>query len=329
MLTRSSLSCFARLFVGRRSDYALQQDDGRYRRVGRPVTADALCRHLGGSETMGTYVMDEQGRCRFAVFDADGTEGLRLLADVQARLAHDGITSYLELSRRGGHLWVLLASLVPASVLRSFLLPYCPADMEFYPKQDEGTSGRYGSLIRLPLGVHRLAGRRYPFVSWVEGRPVLVARSASATLAWFATMERTMVPAAITTVADTHMPASVQPAREQHAHPSLAKTPPAETSTFTEATIRAWCASQDPFRVIGHYVKLDRRGLGCCPFGEHHSDRKDSHPSFRVYLPRTPSSSCWYCYVWQKGGTLFDFLCSYLDVDARTLWHRILAGETF
>ncbi|HEY6407881.1 MAG TPA: CHC2 zinc finger domain-containing protein [Ktedonobacteraceae bacterium] len=94
-------------------------------------------------------------------------------------------------------------------------------------------------------------------------------------------------------------------------------------------TIHAWCASQNPFEVIGRYVHLDRRGLGCCPFGEHHSDSKDSHPSFKVYQPKRVGGSCWYCYVWEHGGNLFDFLCYWHDESAKTLWHRILTGEVF
>ena len=94
-------------------------------------------------------------------------------------------------------------------------------------------------------------------------------------------------------------------------------------------TIQVWCASQSPLEVIGRYVSLDRRGLECYPFGEHHSDGKDSHPSFRVYQPKRVGGSCWYCYVWEHGGNLFDFLCYWHDVSAKTLWHRILRGEVF
>jgi len=95
----------------------------------------------------------------------------------------------------------------------------------------------------------------------------------------------------------------------------------------TSATIRDWCEAQDPFDMIVRYVKLDKNGLGCCPFGAHHSDGKDSHPSFRVYRPKFAGGSCWYCYVWEQGGNVFDFLCLYLHLDAKALWQRILAGE--
>jgi len=72
---------------------------------------------------------------------------------------------------------------------------------------------------------------------------------------------------------------------------------------------------------------LDRRGMGCCPFGEHHRDRKDRHPSFRVYAPARPGGCCWYCYTWGKGGNVFNFLAHYYRLEARALWSRIRAGE--
>ena len=70
--------------------------------------------------------MNEQGLCRYAVFDADGDDGLDVLLHVQTGLANDGVPSYLEASRRGGHLWVLLDGMYPASEVRRWLLPYCP-----------------------------------------------------------------------------------------------------------------------------------------------------------------------------------------------------------
>src|SRR6266851_9855410 len=62
--------------IGRRNDYALQQDNGRYVRIGVAVTLDALSRHVAGVETMATYVIDEQESCHFAAFDADSLDGL-------------------------------------------------------------------------------------------------------------------------------------------------------------------------------------------------------------------------------------------------------------
>src|SRR2546428_4823033 len=86
MISPHLLTCYARLFVGRRDDYAVQQGDGRYRRAGRPLTYTLLEEHLAGVQTLGTYVIDEQGTCRFAVLDADTPDGRTVLVGVQERL---------------------------------------------------------------------------------------------------------------------------------------------------------------------------------------------------------------------------------------------------
>ncbi len=121
MITDSLLNEYSRMFVSRRDDYAIQQLNGRYLRVGSPLTKIALLNHLNGAQSLGTYVIDERGRCRFAVFDADAHHGLDVLLGMQGQMALDGIPSYLERSRRGGHLWVLLGLSRPKLALA--LLP--------------------------------------------------------------------------------------------------------------------------------------------------------------------------------------------------------------
>src|SRR5437773_2552242 len=154
--------------------------------------------------------------------------------------------SYLEASRRGGHLWVFCDRLVKASQLRRWLLPSCPAGVEFYPKQDEGTSG-FGSLIRLPLGVHRLSHCRYWFISWWPQRLIRVspvAQSVLDSLLWLRTLRRATVP-------DEASLCQVQQVAGQDAEPSLAKKPFDSTMPLATGSIGAWCASQDALQVIG------------------------------------------------------------------------------
>lgn len=316
------LRTFACLCIGRHDDYALQRGDGGYYRVGRMLTFDDLRLHLAGQHTIGTYLITEGGLCRFAVFDADSAAGLVELLAVQSRLSHDGIVSYLEGSRRGGHLRVFLAAPAPAALVRRWLLPYCPAGVEFYPKQDSASFEHPGSLMRVPFGVHLLSGRRYPFVSLVDGKLVPVARSVSDALLWLSTVERVSVPDLATVPEDD--------TRAQLTTKKIAFKKSVNISNAEQGlTIRDWCLSQDARVVIGRYVGLDQRGMGCCPFGWHHSDGRDVHPSFRVYTPSGSDLCCWYCHVLQGGGSLFDFLRLYLNLDARTLWHRILLGEQF
>jgi hypothetical protein len=324
MITDSLLHDYSRMFVSRRDDYAIQQLSGRYLRANRPLTKTALRNQLDGVESLGTYVMDERGRCRFAVFDADMHNGLDVLRGVQGQLAFDGVPSYLERSRRGGHLWVLFQVPVLASQVRGFLLPYCPAGVEFYPKQDEGNG--YGSLIRLPLGVHRLSGCRYPFVEWIAGGLVEVAPTINEMIEWLAVSERVAVPAPALVAAAPAPPHTCGDDTPIVSNPSAKNTAPPPSPAMT---IHEWCAMQDPLALIGGYLQLDDHGMGCCPFGWHHDDGRDAHPSFRVYAPRSASAACWYCYTAALGGNVFDFLLLYYHLDTRTLWHRILSGEVY
>ncbi|GER88884.1 hypothetical protein KDW_30460 [Dictyobacter vulcani] len=304
------LTTYKNLFVGRHDDYAIQLSSGRYRRAKEPLTDVAIFDHLLGTRTYGTYIMDAAGNCRFAVIDADTDDGLDRLWLIQEQLATHGIISYVERSRRGGHLWVFFTHPAPASQVRAWLLRYCPSDMEFYPKQDEGNG--YGSLIRLPLGVHRKSGRRYPFVERHGTDLVTLTLTDDQRIAWFASIRRMDVPQLVLQPKPT-------PARTTHQSFSH----PQQRTTNGPSPIRQWNAEQDHYQVISRYVDLNANGVGQCPFGDHHTGGKDSQASFKVYEPGAPGGYCWYCYTWQKGGSLFDFLKYYYHLDTQELWQRI------
>lgn len=183
MVADSLLQVYASWFVGSLFDYALQTDDGRYYRTREPVTLDVLQAHVNGNITVGTYLLSQDDTCRFAVFDDDSAHGLLRLLSLADALARVGIRSYVESSRRGGHLWVPFVEPVPAWAVRAWLLPFCPPGVEFYPKQATRGTG-VGALIRLPLGVHRLTGQRYPFVYWQANQLMTVPLDLATVLAW-------------------------------------------------------------------------------------------------------------------------------------------------
>ncbi len=333
MVSERHLHILVARCLGRRNDYALQQDNGRYRRVGSPVTWEVLKLHVAGVETIGAYVVDEYQSCHYAVFDADNVDGLVQLLGVQRCLAEGGIDSALEGSRRGGHLWVFFASPLAPGLVRRWLLPYCPAGVEFYPKRAWASWDAPGSLVRVPLGVHRLSSRRYPFLvpahadSGSGDRVVPVAHSVESSLEWLASIRRVLVPARelVQRDDDTGL-ATAQPFLARgvgSGTPSLPHTP------ANRLTIHAWCDRQDSLAVLGRYLRIDGRGMACCPFGSHHDDGRDSHPSLWVHAPTVSGGRCWYCNVWKRGGNLFDFLCLWYGLAPRELWRRILAGEQF
>ncbi|MGH2478050.1 MAG: TOTE conflict system archaeo-eukaryotic primase domain-containing protein [Ktedonobacteraceae bacterium] len=302
--------------IGRRDTFAVQTSRGGYARINRALRLADLADHLAGRVTIGTYLIDQVGRCAFAVLDADQENGLAVLASVGRELASEGATLHLERSRRGGHGWLFFEQAVPADRVRAWLAPIAARHgLELYPKQAAGAG--VGSLIRLPLGVHRKSGRRYPFLG-ADLQPV--GRRASDVLAWLPTAARSGCPV-VPVAADRQFPGNIPdaPGRQDKSFSKTAGTP--------YPSIRAWNAAHDPFSVIGRYVALDRQGVGCCPFGEHHSGGHDTHASFQVYQPHQAGGYCWLCHAGQCGGSLFDFLRLCHGLDARDAWRRIQRGE--
>jgi hypothetical protein len=308
---------YASLFVHCWSQYAVQQRDGSYWRVREPLTLPLLAAHLVGRYTLGTYLLDEQHQCSFAVFDADCGDGLGLLVGLAMELAWQGIPTVLEASRRGGHLWVHLAEPTPARAVRAWLLPSAQTlGIELYPKQD--TLGPDGacSLIRLPLGIHQQARGWFPFVQLNgDGGVVPVGETVWECCDWVCqNVQRVAVPAAVLVQCAAPSPLPVRDMSVMASHKVLSRP--------GRGSIRAWCRAQDIVEVIGRCVPLDRRGIGSCPFKEHHY-RGDRRPSFQVFGGENPH---WYCYTWGRAGDLFDFVCLYYQLSPQEAWQRIQAG---
>src|ERR1700693_1061913 len=85
------VGAYASLFVHCPDAYAVQQRDGSYWRVGEPVTPEGLAAQLAGRWTLGTYLLDQDSSCSFAVFDADSADGLARLIDLADEWQRDGI----------------------------------------------------------------------------------------------------------------------------------------------------------------------------------------------------------------------------------------------
>ena len=153
-------------FMQRWDLYAKQLDDGRYAAIKKNLRPNHLIAHLQGKSTLGAYLLDEESRGRYLVFDADDSPDWRRLKALSGVLAGLGTVSYLEPSRRGGHLWFFFEKPLTGIDIRTFgngLLGFFGIEgMEMFPKQNQLSTGP-GSLIRLPFGIHRRSGRRYGF----------------------------------------------------------------------------------------------------------------------------------------------------------------------
>jgi hypothetical protein len=274
-----------------------------------------LVDHLQGRYTLGTYVLDRQGFCSFAVFDDDRADGLTRLVLLAQELAEQGISLMLEVSRRGGHGWVFFDRPVQARFVRWWLLPYAKRwGMELYPVQDQLRPGGFGNLVRLPLGVHRKSGEWYPFVRVSSvGLLVPVGETVTACCAWVcAHVERVRLPVEVMSMGEGRE-RRVQMVGEKVGESRFGRG---------QGAIRAWCRSQDIVEVIGRYTSLDCRGVGRCPLPGHHR-RGDLRPSLQVFSGDDPH---WYCYTWKRAGNVFDFLQLYYGLPVQQVWKCLQEG---
>jgi len=202
------------------------------------------------------------------------------------------VRSYLECSRRGGHLWLFFDKPVPGVDARSFgkgLIAShgLPDSIELYPKQDVLGDGP-GSLIRLPFGIHRKDGKRYGFIHPCGKK--------------LAPLLRDVIPM-------FYNPQTVPEAafdsfwRIGQPVPKTPEFTPTESvgDTLSErikSTIRV-------VDFVGKYVELTPSGKGHCPF---HDDR---NRSFSI----NAEQNYWHCFAGCGGGSLIDFWMRFRKLD--------------
>ena len=180
---------YSRLFVNRGA-YTLQslrpsRESGRHyyfrpkayvkgRELG--LTAATIRRHLEGELTIGLYAINPATqRSKWVAIDADYARAMEDLLKLQYFLREDKVEAALEMSKRGGHLWIFMERPALARECRIYIYKLAlrlgvrikGADLaegiEIFPKQDELRKGEFGNAIRGPLGIHRGANRRFWF----------------------------------------------------------------------------------------------------------------------------------------------------------------------
>lgn len=167
------------VYAGRRDVYgrqrvrvSLDEVTGRPAReatwveVKEPLTTALVEQHLGGTVTLGVYLLCQDSSCAFAVWDIDSGEPATTQLMMRVLREH-GIDYLLSASgRKGWHLTVAFAEPVPGATAYGFTRALWeeagrPDRVECFPKQGVITPERpYGNLIKLPLGTHRATGRR-------------------------------------------------------------------------------------------------------------------------------------------------------------------------
>ena len=130
-----------------------------------PLTDEVIEGHLRGRHTIGVYPIRVDDTCRFLAADFDRKAWRRDAEALVAACRSKRVPAALERSRsgNGGHVWILFADPVPASVARRLGAHLLTVAMDsrpdigfrsydrFFPSQDTLPAGGFGNLIALPL----------------------------------------------------------------------------------------------------------------------------------------------------------------------------------
>ena len=140
------------------------------------LTPQTIRRHLEGGVTIGLYAINpDTQRSKWVAIDADYDGAMEDLLKLQHFLLQDGVEAALEMSRRGGHLWIFMSTPALARDCRIYVHDLATRlgvrvkhgglaeGIEIFPRHDELRSGEFGNAIRGPLGIHRGSNRRYWF----------------------------------------------------------------------------------------------------------------------------------------------------------------------
>lgn len=133
-----------------------------------PVTPEHFHRHLSSPDErdwFGSYNVIGT-MCSWGCIDID-TDDHPLACNIRGALAVKGITSWIEQTTRGYHVWVFPADpLVEAATMRRALTAACFAvgysPKEVFPKQTKVSSGGLGNFVRLPYNGYWSHGEHVP-----------------------------------------------------------------------------------------------------------------------------------------------------------------------
>jgi hypothetical protein len=286
-------------FVNRPIPYAVQQEDGTYRWMYDPCTQALVSAHLQGALTLAIASTDARDACRWVCLDVDAPGMLPQLLILRSALAELSLPGLGEASRRGGHLWLFFDTPLPAVAVRFVIakaLEMVSADgvevpaHERYP--DASGPGGIGHAMRLPLGIHRKTGRRYPLFD-EDGLPCAFTSTARA--ATFV-LDTPLISAAWAQQQweEYRTESRTSARRVMTAHAGRPETPPRSAQEISQeigtrsAVIRWVDAEISPLELLAELEpdsemkRVGRGYLGWCPF---HDDRAADSAG----LPGSPS----------------------------------------
>lgn len=159
-------------FAGRTDAYSVWAGE-QWRAVRKPLTPDIILTAFRTSIPVSGYVLSKDSTSHLAVLDIDREDGLDLGRQAVMHVHSLGGIAYLEASRRGSHIWIVMDDVRPGVMIRTALrqliiesgLPDDPK-IELRPGQDRlGDEDALGLCIRMATMPHPATGKRYVLVS--------------------------------------------------------------------------------------------------------------------------------------------------------------------
>lgn len=162
-----------------------------YKPFHQKLTAKDLERHWSGAHTLAVPVFKPGGNLRFGLLDFDISKQTwdsldkNAVAELKERLLDDvrgiqqlafkqGVESVIEDSgHKGWHLWFFLFDNLDGKLVKNFLLeleriagpPPEGTHRERFPASDKMRPDQLNSRIKLPLGLHKVSGRKSKFMT--------------------------------------------------------------------------------------------------------------------------------------------------------------------
>jgi hypothetical protein len=194
--SNDDLTLFIRLFSGREGVHARQwmSPDGKagYAPVSQPLLEKYVESHLAGNDTLGIYLVRTDNTVKVGVIDIDITKSALTnagkneneISRLHGLVEQDcvnlmqifknlNIPAYMEYSGwKGRHFWLFFDKPIRAAIVKNFLKEICNKagsppqglNREIFPKQDAVTEDGLGSLVKLPMGIHKFTGKRCLFL---------------------------------------------------------------------------------------------------------------------------------------------------------------------
>ncbi len=170
MIEPTNLYQIFKIFINRGDCYALMKEGlNEYTVINGFLTSDNLAKHIDGSKTVGIFQLSKDNKVKWICWDFDSENGnlekvLENAKKLYIYLKNYGYHPLLEFSgRRGYHVWIFCER-VEAESAKNFAERMSRESgsnpHEIFPKQTYLNGKGYGSMVKLPLGVHRVSNKK-------------------------------------------------------------------------------------------------------------------------------------------------------------------------